>query len=222
MRHASFHLQETVGTNEKVIFVLDAVTSKATVLLACLKRLKQAATHLPSGASERWVAAVPVGRRFDILSCLHEALVTEFKHNNTFVVQCIGGETQSARQLPTFVLVSQAKLCKQEKVPCSYSMNSVRAKAWEGLRQRCLNEQCPLRDSGKPLDLDVPLDEQEKGGDCTEIQEDEEEPDAAGASPSKGEKPVDAEDVPENLKKELYPFTRPVEQGLSCELLQDR
>ena len=61
-----------------------------------------------------------------------------------------------------------------------------------------------------------------RGGDCTEIQEDEEEPDAAGASPSKGEKPVDAEDVPENLKKELYPFTRPVEQGLSCELLQDR
>ncbi|CAE7858103.1 unnamed protein product, partial [Symbiodinium necroappetens] len=212
-------LQETIGTNEKLIFVLDAVTSKATILLAGLKRLKQAVNQLPGGASERWVAVIPVGRRFDVLSCLHEALITEFKENGTFCVQCTGGDVQSSRQLPTFVLVSQAKLCKGEKVPCSYSMNSVRAKAWEGLRQRCLDEHCPLRDSGKPLELDVALDEQEQGGDCIDIQEDDEEPDA-GTTPSKGTQPQDPDSVPDALKKELYPFTRPVEQGLGLEMLE--
>jgi len=142
-----------------------------------------------------------VGRRFDVLSCLHEALITEFKENGTFCVQCTGGDVQSSRQLPTFVLVSQAKLCKGEKVPCSYSMNSVRAKAWEGLRQRCLDEHCPLRDSGKPLELDVALDEQEQGGDCIDIQEDDEEPDA-GTTPSKGTQPQDPDSVPDALKKD--------------------
>ena len=58
MRYAMllFICRRTLGRNEKLIFVLDAVTSKATVLLAGLKRLKQAVNQLPGGASERWVA----------------------------------------------------------------------------------------------------------------------------------------------------------------------
>ena len=190
------------------------MTSKATVMLASLKRMKQAVSQLPCGASERWVAVVPVGRRFDILSCLHEQIKTDFKDNNNFVVQCIGSETQSSRQLPTFVIVSQAKLCQQEKVPCSFAMNSVRAKSWECLRQRCLNPNCQLRDSGS-LEEDVPKDEQEKDGDCQDVQEDDEE-DASAAAPK--EEVADPESVPDSLKKELYPFTRPVEQGLGLNL----
>ena len=206
-------LQESIGAAEKLIFVLDAITSKVSFFHSAVGRLKKIVAQLPSGASERWLAVIPVARRFDILSCVHESVATEFKQNNSFVVQCVGSATQTSRQQPTFVIVSQARLCQSEKVPCYHDINNVRAKSWEGLRQRCMNASCRLRDPENPMDEDVPANENEKVEEHTEVKEDDDEEDQTDRLK---EKVPESGDVPVELKnKELYPFTRPLEQ---CDL----
>ena len=152
------------------------------------------------------------------------------KSCRVLAVQCTAGALQSDRHLPTYRLVVQTKtLAKHECVPANVAVNSVRARSWEFLRQRCVDPCCKLRpppparatdaDEGemsetKPPENDVEEDEVCKDELCHVTEEDQDDddhpapiPDEAGDSKdSKGTKSA-------RVTKELYPFTRPIEQG---------
>ncbi|CAK9118027.1 unnamed protein product, partial [Durusdinium trenchii] len=208
-------VQETVTSGEKIIFIIDAPTSKTAVLKDLIKKVGVVVETLPAGTAQRWVLCICVARRFDILSVIHSEVTSLFKNNKTYLVQCTASEHQSAKAQPTFRIISQAPACFSEKVPANAALNAVRSKSWENLRQRCLNPQCPLRPKPGPREsqddhdkTDNEADVPEGAHDLCEVSEDD--GDEVGHASEHAEALV----PPGKYVKELWTFVRPVEQGV--------
>ena len=67
--------EESTSTTEKVIFMVEATTSKVSVIRDLILKVKALVAVLPAGAADRWVMICCLGRRLDCLGAVHECLV---------------------------------------------------------------------------------------------------------------------------------------------------
>lgn len=194
---------------EKVLFMIEASTSKATVLKDLVKKTGELINLLPPESKKRNVITICVGRRFDIISVLQNELSSTLRNHRTFIVQCTAADTQGKRSLPTFRLVCQSEGCSEEKLPCAAQVNAVRSKAWEGLRQRCMSTACPFR---AKLETDAGTDSEKETEEAGELFEAAEESSDEENAPVSSRAPC----VPasKGYIKELWPYARPVQQGV--------
>ncbi len=135
-------LQARVLADHKVIFYIDAPTSKVKVLADFLKMIE--------GVVPKFSIIVPVGRRFDALSAVM-GLVRSLRPPpgqqklTAFMITFESGTVQNARSFPTYAVYIPCPGPEAAHIPTSVRANGCKAAAHEGLRLRCTNRCCPLR-----------------------------------------------------------------------------
>ena len=201
-----------VHEQEKLIYIIEAATSKANVIKDLIRKVAELVGMLPGDAKKKkFVASCCVGRRYDIIAAVHTEMTQCFKAmgNKVFLVQCSAGSTQSSKQLPTFRVITQSLACQSEDLPNSCQVNSVRSHSWEGLRQRCLDPQCRHRARPGTEGTDSE-NEKEDAGELCEVNEDSDDDGAARSNLDLGGVTLDES----RYVKNLWPFARPIAQSV--------
>ena len=109
-----------VHKQEKLIYVIEAATSKANVVKDLIRKVAELVGLVPGDAKrKKFVVSCCVGRRYDMIAAVHAELTESLKAmgNKVFVVQCTAGSTQSSKQLPTFRLSAKALLATRKTCP---------------------------------------------------------------------------------------------------------
>ncbi len=146
-------LKVRVLKDQKVIFLLDAPTSKLKVVSDSLRMLE----GLGVG---KFAVFIPVGRRFDLLAAITSQASRLFPKQSLFIVQCDAGVTQSVRVLPTYAVYLPVSGQESTGVPTAVRANACKAAPWECLRLRCTDRMCPKRP--EPPQGDQPTTAQEE------------------------------------------------------------
>ena len=137
-------LAGVVLSSHKVIYLIDAPTSKARVVMSMIDWVVKLLAKLPCTPNSRIL--VPVGSRVDLLSAVDVRMTTNITDMVHFSIQLNGGEDQRVRKKAAYCQYAcSSKLLVEGKVPCSIPAQLARAQKGECTRLRCLDSQCPLR-----------------------------------------------------------------------------
>ena len=139
----------------KVLFMLEAPTSKPRILHTLLATVKQC---LPS----QWAMWVPIGGRFDLLSAMESALTKAFPKRDVYTVT-LGRQKQTAKAKNHHALFIPFESSKE--VPERIDIGGCSGKSSECLRLRCNVAACPhfqalkaSEDDESTLDENMDLD----------------------------------------------------------------
>ena len=78
-----------IREGETIIFLVEASTSKATVIKDLIKKCGELVRQMPGEVEKkRFVVSVCVGGRLDIISVVHNELNAVLRENKSYVVQC--------------------------------------------------------------------------------------------------------------------------------------
>ena len=92
-------LQSRVFFGQKVIYFIDAPTSRSKILLESIKMVKSA---MQGGGNhdKKWSLCIPCGHRIDLAGLLMQDVMNNFPKQPCFLVQCSIAQIQSKRCLP--------------------------------------------------------------------------------------------------------------------------
>jgi hypothetical protein len=134
-------LASVVMPSAKVMFFVDAPTSKPKVVVALLDKVAQLSKSLPT---KRFKVAVSAGTRLDLVSSVFSKMSLSFPTLQIYNVQLSHGARQHQKRRPSYLLLA-VPADSQDEVPAAVSALAARARQGEKTRLRCLNPHCPLR-----------------------------------------------------------------------------
>ena len=211
-----------LNTTTRTCFLIDTPTSRPKVATEFVDAIKGivAASNLTS-----FSIVVTCAGRLDYMSTLRDKLALSFPQAEPFVtILTTGSEVQSQKRKTKFALVLHHCPPKQvPTVPTSILAMKGKARAWEGLRMRCLSLSCPLRSTADKALAQGKIDEENKkkeelrnmialqkmelnGDDCAEPDDNEEamsEEEDPGESAGQGH-----DEGKRDFIVELFTFTR--------------
>ena len=213
-----------VMSDEKVVFWLDAVTSKPKVLNRMMDNL---ANFMTDVNVRRQCTLIPCGRRLDLVVIVMNKASVVMPTANCYTVQLCSSKTQTAKRRPSYCVVIVTKLFMEADSMPNVLTVTKRANSRECTRLRCLNKHCPLRspeelaslnasmDAGAdpsqaPVAMEIDPDDQDAAGDDDEVEEavdDEAAPGDAEMDPV----PPPADEV--RCAQEFWPFAFPKDRA---------
>ena len=128
--------------SHRVIFLLDSPTSRFKILAEQIEKVVVMAKDMA-----QFSIAVMCGARLDFCSAVQSKLGQAFPKSQSFITLITGGnDSQTSRRKAKFALVLHySEKGKDPSVPTVIPALRGKARAFEGLRQRCLSLDCPLR-----------------------------------------------------------------------------
>ncbi|CAE6933889.1 unnamed protein product [Symbiodinium sp. CCMP2592] len=129
---------------QRTCFLLDSPTSRAKVGSSFVQVVKEV---VDNNKLSQFSIAVLCGCRLDYMSVLQAKLAATFPSACIFVTALTAGaDVQSDKRRMNFALVLHQGTTDLPATPTMVPALRGRAKAWEGIRLRCLTLSCPLRD----------------------------------------------------------------------------
>ena len=213
-----------VMSDEKVVFWLDAVTSKPKVLNRMMDNL---ANFLTDVNARRQCTLIPCGRRLDLVVIVMNKASVVMPTANCYTVQLCSSKTQTAKRRPAYCVVIVTKLFMEADSMPNVLTVTKRANSRECTRLRCLNKYCPLRspeelaslnasmDAGAdpsqaPVAVEIDPDDQDAAGDDDEVEEAVDD-EAAPGDEEMDPVPPPAAEV--RCVQELWPFAFPKDRA---------
>ena len=213
-----------VMSDEKVVFWLDAVTSKPKVLNRMMDNL---ANFLTDVNARRQCTLIPCGRRLDLVVIVMNKASVVMPTANCYTVQLCSSKTQTAKRRPAYCVVIVTKLFMEADSMPNVLTVTKRANSRECTRLRCLNKYCPLRspeelaslnasmDAGvdpsqAPVAMEIDPDDQDVAGDDDEVEEAVDDEAAPGDEEMDPVLPAAAE---VRWVQELWPFAFPKDRA---------
>ena len=139
-------------SSHKVIFLIDAPSSKARVMTNLIDWAARLMNKIPCAQNCRFL--VPVSSRLDMLSAVEVRMLTSLPDMHHFSIQLNSGDEQKLRKKAAYMhYACSTKILADGKVPCSIPAQAARAQRGECTRLRCLDSQCPLRSQAEKLAL---------------------------------------------------------------------
>lgn len=220
-------IEQHVFASQRLLFVVDAPTSKIRVLIDMMKTV---ATILAKGpVQENFSLIMPVGSRLDVLSAMSMKLKELFpkpKHS-AFAIQLSSSNVQTSRACPQYLLFVSGPN-DVGKAASALNVSGCYAKPFEGLRLRCTDPLCPMRPEEERKRAQEQLDaesnnmemrpdaeihaddcEGNEGGEDYEEQDNDAEEDEIMAALQEDDEPTAAGGKSKYLV-ELFTFGRPV------------
>ena len=213
-----------VMSDEKVVFWLDAVTSKPKVLNRMMDNL---ANFLTDVNVKRQCTLIPCGRRLDLVVIVTNKASVVMPTANCYTVQLCSSKTQTAKRRPAYCVVIVTKLFMEADSMPNVLTVTKRANSRECTRLRCLNKHCPLRSpeelaslnasmdaeadpSQAPVAVEIDPDDQDVAADDDEVEEAVDD-EAAPGDEEMDPVPPPAADV--RCVQELWPFAFPKDRA---------
>ena len=153
-------LSSRILSGHRVLFCVDAPTSRISVVVAQIKSLPALVS-----LTEKWSLMVTCGHRLDLLSTVGLNLQRHFPKLQRYVVQCAPGKVQSQRKVPSYVVYVSGPGCDADQVQSNVDLSRCNARAYEGLRFRCTDPACKYRSKNEDLSdntNDVPEEDAEE------------------------------------------------------------
>ena len=206
-------IQSRLLSHHKPLFIVEAPTSKAKIYNDLLK-------FVNTLGHKDACFFIPVGTRTDLLSTVMATLRKDHPKRPLFIIQ-FGNETQTQHTRSNFGIFMPAVGAATSNVPCFVSLSGCRAKHSEGLRLRCTDPQCSMRDkaeleaqdAGDPDAADACLheDDQEFGEfDMRDSVEEDDIDEAELAMAAAAEEDHQQGKGQGRFKRNLFPFASPV------------
>ena len=137
-------LKGVVMSPHKVVFVVDAPSSKSRVMINLLDMTVKLAQQLP--CVDKFRILIPVGQRLDMMSAVEARAMVLLPSLHHFCIQINSGDEQKVRKKAGYMhYACSPQLLEVGSVPCSIPAQSARAAHGECTRLRCLDSQCPFR-----------------------------------------------------------------------------
>lgn len=141
----------SVFASHAAIVIIDCPSSKLSVLSHFLK--------LGPNFPKKCAIFVPVGTRLEMLMNGKAILEKNLPGRVFYVIQFHAGP-QSTRKRPVFGLYAPVE--GEEGIPPNVDLSGCGAKAAEGIRQRCIDRNCPLRPHGSEPGCVGPINDNEE------------------------------------------------------------
>jgi hypothetical protein len=194
------HLAGRLFSSQRVIFLIDAPTSRIKVVSEYIDLIQQASA---AGKIDKYVIGVTAGRRYDLLAAIQAKVASSFPKIPAFTSILVAGENQTLRVSSQFL----ALLIKGEEpnAPASAPLLKCRAKAMECLRLRCLSRQCAHRSTAELASV---VGDTGPASVQQEIHPDDREVDDEGVF-EEDESDAAATNGKRDFVVDLWPFSRP-------------
>jgi hypothetical protein len=125
----------------KVMFFVDAPTSKPKVVVGLLDKVLALSKSLPT---KKFKVVVSAGTRLDLVSAVWSKMSLCFPTLQIYNVQLSHGTRQHQKRRPSYLLLAVAS-DSQDEVPAAVSALAARARVGEKTRLRCLDPACKMR-----------------------------------------------------------------------------
>ena len=127
--------------SQPITFFIDCPTSKAKVALSALHKI---GAKMEKMKHKKICIYIPCGARLDLLNGVKNNCKVNFDSDvDVFVVMQHAGGNQTRRSVPTYAVVLTSPDHPLKNIPAHTETNKCRAHAWEALRLRCMDANCP-------------------------------------------------------------------------------